>query len=70
MLCRLSGVGSNLSTTLPALSAILIGAYDNYTAARPCMTSLLTRLQSINSTVVVLPSDINVSSHVPLAYHA
>ncbi|CAL8463863.1 g3398 [Coccomyxa elongata] len=57
----LSGVGSNLSTTLPALSAILIGAYDNYTAARPCMTSLLTRLQSINSTVVVLPSDINAA---------
>ncbi|BDA48981.1 hypothetical protein COCOBI_13-0910 [Coccomyxa sp. Obi] len=55
----LSDVGSNLSTTLPALSAILIGAYDNYTAARPCMTNLLTRLQSINSTVVVLPSDIN-----------
>ncbi len=58
--CRLSGVGSNLSITLPALSATLIDAYDNYTAARPCMTSLLTRLQDINSTVVVLPSDINV----------
>ncbi|EIE18872.1 hypothetical protein COCSUDRAFT_45025 [Coccomyxa subellipsoidea C-169] len=55
----LSGVGSNLSITLPALSATLIAAYDNYTAARPCMTSLLTRLQDINSTVVVLPADIN-----------
>ncbi|KAK9918047.1 hypothetical protein WJX75_000757 [Coccomyxa subellipsoidea] len=55
----LSSVGSNLSVTLPALSATLLDVYDKYTTARPCMTSLLTRLQDINTTVIVLPSDID-----------
>ena len=53
-------MGSNLSVTLPALSATLLDAYDNYTTARPCMTSLLTRQQDINTTAIVLPSDIDV----------
>ena len=58
--CRLVAAGSNLTATLPLLSAYLLGAAANYTDARPCMVALLARLQHINATVIVLPASLGV----------
>ena len=59
--CRLVAAGSNLTATLPLLSAYLLGAAANYSDARPCMAALLARLQRINATVIVLPASLAVS---------
>ncbi|CAL5222903.1 g5332, partial [Coccomyxa viridis] len=54
----ITAAGTDLSTTLPLLSAYLVQASTNYTDARPCLISLLARLQHINATVIVLPSSL------------
>ena len=59
-MCRISAAGTDLTTTLPLLSAYLVQASTNYTDARPCLGSLLARLQHINATVIVLPSSLEV----------
>ena len=58
----LSTAASDLGVVAPDLASGLAGAYDNYTSARPCMTGLLARLDSINATVVVLPANVAVMS--------
>lgn len=57
---RLSTASANLSVTVPAIAAELDGAFANYSAARPCMVALQSRLEFINNTVVVLPANISV----------
>ena len=59
--CRLVAAGSNLTATLPLLSAYLLDAAANYSDTRPCMVALLARLQHINATVIVLPASLAVS---------
>ena len=59
--CRLVAAGSNLTATLPLLSACLLDAAANFSDARPCMAALLARLQHINATVIVLPASLGVS---------
>lgn len=49
--------GSLLNVTLPALSQQLASVQAGYAAARPCIVALLARVQLINSSVVVLPKD-------------
>ena len=58
--CRLVAAGSNLTATLPLLSAYLLDAAANYSDARPCMVALLARLQHINTAVIVLPASLGV----------
>ena len=60
--CRLIAAGSNVTATLPLLSGYLLDAAANYSDTRPCMLALLARLQHINSTVIVLPASLGVSS--------
>ena len=56
----MSDASANISSTVPALATQLDGAYNNYTAVRPCMVDLNYRIQYINNTVVVLPANVSV----------
>ena len=62
----MSDASANISSTVPALATQLDGAYNNYTAVRPCMVDLNYRIQYINNTVVVLPTNVSVRFTQPV----